>query len=82
MPSVQVGVRIPHHLHQKLEAHATVTESFKSEVIISALAHYLDCTEDIPLTQRVTDVEQKLAALETEVRAMKQYNNLNNAKGR
>ncbi|MGK7886832.1 MAG: hypothetical protein AB4057_19670 [Crocosphaera sp.] len=37
----------------------------KSEVVISALANYLECTEDIPISQRVADLESKVEELQT-----------------
>ena len=67
MSSVSVGVRIPSNLYEKLLAHTSRVNASKSEVIISALAHYLESTEDIPLSQRVAEVERKLALLETKV---------------
>jgi hypothetical protein len=48
MPCIQVGVRIPPHLHKKLAIHAPKAEASKSKVIINAFAHYLECTQDMP----------------------------------
>ncbi len=67
MSSVSVGVRVPSNLYKKLEFHYSEVHLSKSEIIISALAQYLDCTKDIPLTQRVAEVERKLAILESKV---------------
>ena len=67
MSSVSVGVRIPSNLYEKLLAHTSKVHTSKSEVIISALAQYLESTEDIPLSQRVAQVEKKLAVLESKV---------------
>lgn len=67
MSSVSVGVRIPSNLYEKLLNHANKVHVSKSEVIISALAQYLQSTEDMPLTQRVAEVEKKLAVLESKV---------------
>ena len=68
MPSIQVGVRVPPQLHDKLASHAEKADASKSEVILCALAQYLGCAEDVPLSQRVAKVEKRLAALEAEVR--------------
>lgn len=67
MSSVSVGVRIPSNLYEKLMAHISKTHISKSEAIISALAQYLESTEDIPLSQRMAEVEKKLAVLESKV---------------
>ncbi|MGK7875069.1 MAG: CopG family transcriptional regulator [Xenococcaceae cyanobacterium] len=64
MSTVSIGARIPPHLHEKLAQKAAKTDTSKSEVIISALAHYLECTEDMPLSQRMAEFEKRLAALE------------------
>ncbi|MEH2262899.1 hypothetical protein [Nostoc sp.] len=48
MPCIQVGVRIPPHLHKKLAIDAAKVEASKYKVIINAFAHYLECTEDRP----------------------------------
>ena len=64
MSSVSVGVRIPSNLYEKLLAHTSKVDVSKSEVIISALAQYLGSTEDIPLSQRVADLEAKVEELQ------------------
>lgn len=64
MSSVSVGVRIPFNLYEKLITHTNKVQMSKSEVIISALANYFECTEDIPITQRVADLEIKVEKLE------------------
>ena len=68
MSSVSVGVRIPSNLYEKLMAHANKVHVSKSEVVISALAHYLKSAEDIPLSERVADLEAKVEELQVLVR--------------
>ena len=58
MSSVSVGVRIPSNLYQKLINHAHKIHTSKSEVIISALASYLNSVEEIPLSIKVADLEK------------------------
>ena len=65
MSSVSVGVRIPSNLYEKLINHAHKIDTSKSEVIISALAKYLNATEDVPLSVRVANLEKRIVALET-----------------
>ena len=64
MFSVSVGVRIPSNLYEKLINHAHKINTSKSEVIISALANYLDITEDIPLSVKVANLEKRIVLLE------------------
>ena len=68
MSSVSVGVRIPSNLYEKLMAHANKVHVSKSEVVISALAHYLKSTEDIPLSERVANLEAKVEELQVLVK--------------
>ena len=64
MSSVSVGVRIPSNLYEKLLAHTSKINTSKSEVIISALAKYLDATEDVPLSVKVANLEKRIVLLE------------------
>ncbi len=68
MSSVSVGVRIPSNLYEKLMVHANKVQVSKSEVIISALAHYLESTKDIPLSERLADLEAKVEELQVLVK--------------
>ena len=68
MSSVSVGVRIPSNLYEKLLVHTSKVHASKSEVIISALAHYLESTEDLPLSERVADLEAKVEELQVLVK--------------
>lgn len=67
MDKFQVGVRVPERLHEKLVASAKQADTSKSEIILCALAQYLGDTEDIPITQRVAKLEQRMSDLESEV---------------
>lgn len=64
MFSVSVGVRIPSNLYKKLLAHTSKVHVSKSEVIISALASYLNSVEDVPLAVKVANLEKRIVALE------------------
>jgi len=37
--------------------------------MLDALAHYLGCADDVPLTRRVIELEERLAALEAQVKS-------------
>ncbi|MBD2451732.1 DNA-binding domain-containing protein [Nostoc sp. FACHB-152] len=58
-----IGIRIPTNLHKRLEDYIAETQSTKTEVILTALAHYLGAIEEVPLSQRVTALEAQVAEL-------------------
>lgn len=64
MSTIQVGIRIPSHLFQKLQERAVQVNASKTEVILSALADYLESTEDIPLTMRLLRLETQVGELQ------------------
>jgi predicted DNA-binding protein len=64
MNTVQLGVRIPSNLNQRLTAHMAKTGMSKTEVVLNALALYMGCTEEMPLAERMTSLEVKMATLE------------------
>ena len=51
-------------LFKKLNAHIQKTGSSQTKVVISALEKYLDTPEEIPLPERVLNLEKRVAALE------------------
>ncbi|MDF5708046.1 MAG: hypothetical protein PUP90_10295 [Nostoc sp. S4] len=66
MTSPQFSIRIPPELEQRLMGYAKQNGMTKTKVMIDALAHYLGCGEDVPLTRRVSKLEEKVSALEAE----------------
>ncbi len=64
MNTVQLGIRIPSSLNQRLTAFMEQTSMSKTEVVVSALASYLGCTEEVPLNERVASLEAKVTVLE------------------
>lgn len=65
----QIAVRIPPSLLRKLNSHVKRTGISKTDVVVSALANYLDSAEDMPLTERIVDIEKRLTALEAQKRS-------------
>lgn len=65
MSTVSVGVRVPINLHEKLKKRATIMKASKSEVILTAIAQFLESSEDAPLAARMTNVERRLEELES-----------------
>ena len=64
----QVGVRVPDLLHEKLAEHAAAMKVSKSEVVLSALAQYLDSASDVPMAVRMAAVEKRLTEVEALVK--------------
>lgn len=65
MPTVHVGIRVPFSLYEKLKTHAAQVSISKSEIILSALALYLDSTENVPLSVRMAELEKKVGEIES-----------------
>ena len=68
MVSPQFSVRLPQELDERLNAYVKQAGTTKTEVMLDALAHYLGCADDVPLIRRVIEMEERLTALEVEVR--------------
>jgi len=72
MSKPQIAVRIPASLLEKLNDYVGRTGMSKTDVAIAALAQYLGCAEALPLSQRMSEVERRLAELEIEVVGQRQ----------
>ncbi|WP_413160316.1 hypothetical protein ACL6C3_17745 [Capilliphycus salinus ALCB114379] len=72
MASTTIGFRIPDHLHRRLEEYRRKARLSKSEVIVSAIAQYLGAVEDVPFSQRVIDLEERVMTLEAELLKIKE----------
>ncbi len=64
MGKPQIAVRMPPSLMAKLNSYVEKIGTSKTEVVVSAIALYLDCSEDVPLSQRVAEIERRVAELE------------------
>lgn len=69
MNTVQLGIRIPANLNERLTTFMEQTGISKTDVVVSALASYLGFTEEISLTERLTSLEVKVAQLEAMVKS-------------
>ena len=72
MATVFVGARIPPSLNDKLSEYLDRVGASKSEILTAALAQYLGATEDLPLSQRMVELEQRMTALEIRLEGKKQ----------
>ncbi|MEO1558819.1 MAG: hypothetical protein AAFS12_04010 [Cyanobacteria bacterium J06632_19] len=68
MASSQFSIRIPPELDEKVKEYAVVNNTTKSRVMIDALAYYLGCVDDVPLSRKVMELEKRLTSLETGMR--------------
>ena len=69
MVSPQFSVRLPKELDERLNSYVKVAGTTKTKVMLDALAHYLGCADDVPLTRRVIEIEERLAAIEARVKS-------------
>ena len=68
MGKPQIAVRIPPPLLAELNQYVERIGTSKTDVIISAIAQYLGCAETVPLSQRMAEVERKVAELEATIK--------------
>ncbi len=64
MAKSQIAVRIPPSLLAELNQYVEYTGTSKTNVVVSAIAQYLGCAETVPLNQRVTELETRMAMIE------------------
>lgn len=67
MSTIQVGVRLPESLHEKLIEYAKKNNISKTHVIILALANHLKVSEDLSLEQKFYNLENELINLKNTV---------------
>ena len=70
----QIAVRVPDSLLERLDNYVKKKKTSKTDVVIGALAQYLDSPENVPLGERMTAVEDKLAQLEAQLKAIETDN--------
>lgn len=61
----QIAVRVPFVLLSKLKRYVQQTGISQTDVIVTALAKYLDSVEGIPMLQRIVELEKRVEALES-----------------
>lgn len=64
MVKPQIVVRLPLDLLEKLNKYAQQSDTSKTDVVVGALAQYLECAEALPLNQKVAQLEARMATLE------------------
>jgi metal-responsive CopG/Arc/MetJ family transcriptional regulator len=68
MGKPQIVIRMPPSLLTSLNQYVEKTGTSRTDVVVSAIATYLGCAEDVPLSQRVAELERRMAAIEAEAR--------------
>lgn len=61
----QIAVRVPRSLFSKLKRYVQQTGISQTDVIVSALAKHLDSVEDLPMIQRILELEKRVDSLES-----------------
>ena len=70
MGKPQIAIRLSPSLLQELNNYVELTGTSKTDVVVSAIpterfaiAQYLGCTDNVPLNQRVAELETKVEVL-------------------
>jgi hypothetical protein len=64
MEKPQIAVRIPPGLLDQLNSYIEKRGTTKTDVVVSAIAQYIGCTDALPLMKRITNLEKRFAELE------------------
>ncbi|MEO1673407.1 MAG: DNA-binding domain-containing protein [Cyanobacteria bacterium J06631_2] len=66
----QIAVRLPDSLLDRLDSYVKEKKTSKTDVVIGALAQYLDSPENVPLGERLTALEDRLCQVETQLKGI------------
>lgn len=69
MSKSQLGLRIPTSLFNELNRYVEKTGTSKTEVVCTAIAEYLGCADNLPLSQRVGELEAQMKELNALVKS-------------
>ncbi len=72
MTKPQITIRLSPSLLNSLNQYVEETGTSKTDVVVSAIAQYLGCAESMPLSQRMAEVERRVAELEAEMRSKRE----------
>ena len=64
MTKPQITIRLSPSLLNSLNQYVEQIGTSKTDVVVSAIAQYLNCAESMPLSQRVAELETKVKQLE------------------
>ena len=60
----QITIRLEPSLLSELNQYVESTGSSKTEVVVSAIAQYLGCADQVSINQRMAELERRMAVLE------------------
>ncbi|MTJ29046.1 DNA-binding domain-containing protein [Aphanizomenon sp. UHCC 0183] len=65
MGKPQIAIRLSPSLLQELNNYVELTGTSKTDVVVSAISQYIGCTDNMPLNQRMGELEKRLRELES-----------------
>ncbi|WP_242045312.1 DUF6009 family protein [Anabaena catenula] len=60
----QIAVRVPLYILRKLNNHIEKTGMSQTDIVVNALANYLNSASEIPIIQRIVTLEERVTMLE------------------
>ena len=65
MGKPQIAIRLSPSLLQELNNYVELTGTSKTDVVVSAISQYIGCADNMPLNQRVGELERRVRELES-----------------
>ncbi|MDB9449248.1 DNA-binding domain-containing protein [Dolichospermum circinale] len=65
MSKPQIAIRLSPSLLQELNNYVELTGTSKTDVVVSAISQYIGCTDNMPLNQRMGELERRVRELES-----------------
>ena len=65
MGKPQIAIRLSPSLLQELNNYVELTGTSKTDVVVSAISQYIGCADNMPLNQRMGELERRLRELES-----------------
>jgi predicted DNA-binding protein len=59
MGKPQIAIRLSPSLLQELNNYVELTGTSKTDVVVSAISQYIGCADNVPLNQRVNELERR-----------------------
>lgn len=69
MGKAQIAVKMPSFQMEKLNCYVQHTGTSKTDGVVSAIAPYFGCAENVPLTKIMAELERRVAVVETKIEA-------------
>ena len=67
MSKPQIAIRLSPSLLEELNNRVELTSRSKTDVVVSAISQYLGCADNVPLNQRVGELEIRLREIESKL---------------